>query len=120
MTGLDIDAIRARHAEAERHIAAGDEVEATIALDAVADDVPLLLAAVERLLGQVEHLRQRLRARVDEVRTLRRDLADAERDVHVLKSTEDVDVAALCSERDQARAALADALQVIADLRGAP
>lgn len=50
----------------------------------------------------------------------RRRADTAEADLNVLKSTEDGEAVVLRGERDQARAALADALQVIADLRGAP
>lgn len=161
MSGLDIEAIRARYAawEAAQEAAYGlpDSDAARACVQRAMDcghDVPPLLAEIERLRGELleeqtvhaktmdnfesmaesaleEHTRQldryaRLEARLEtETKHLRAELdhqrrrADAaEADLNVMKSTEDGEAVVLRGERDQARAALADALQVIADLRG--
>lgn len=125
MTGLDIEAIRQRSEEVQRF---REDPSSALAhhnfLAATADsahDVPLLLAEVERLTVEARN------AEFEVVR-LRGELAGANAEVGKLREWNDeikaerdaLAEAAIQHEADlrDARAATADALQVIADLRG--
>lgn len=46
---IDLDAIRGRHAAMQRHYDDGDEAEFSLAAAEAIDDVPTLLAEIERL-----------------------------------------------------------------------
>lgn len=109
MTGLDIEAIRARGmvALSIRKPKAGDPVPPAAVLAALFESVeavPLLLAEVERLTVEARNAEF-------EVVELRGVLA-ADRRRHEAELRE------AGAELRDAQAALADALQVIADLRG--
>lgn len=118
MTGLDIEAIRQRSdASVEVGPPIGGQVVTAAVLHAhweSAQDVPELLAEFERLTVEA-------RDAEFEVVRLRGELARTRAalgNVREHLDLRDSELASANSQRDHARAALADALQVIADLRG--
>lgn len=119
MSGLDIEAIRERY---QRFEDLGTELSPSnyriVAIAArSAGDVPVLLAEVERLNAELQAARE---AEFEVVR-LRGELARTRAalgNVREHLDLRDGELVSAYSQRDQARAALADALQVIADLRG--
>lgn len=138
MSGLDIEAIRAR-------AAAAADVELFITRGAMSDDAPLGAAQVDitpggaralwlssrdvpALLEQIERDRAALdeavasvREQAAEIERLRAELARTRAalgNVREHLDLRDSELVSANSQRDHARAALADALQVLADLRG--
>lgn len=142
MTGLDIEAIRERARFAEPHIVRHKGLPEG-PLSWTAADVPVLLAQIERERAALDEALATVREQAAEIERLRAELLE-EQTVHAKtfdnfeSHTEacleertrqldryarlDAKLAArtklLTDELTYARAALADALQVIADLRG--
>lgn len=119
MSGLDIEAIRERSQRCDRLAITRSASIDTWALAAVASaaDVPLLLAEVDQLTTELQAARE---AEFEVVR-LRGELAETRAalgNVREHLDLRDGELVSANSQRDHARAALADALQVIADLRG--
>lgn len=109
MSGLDIEAIRARY---EHAMTATNRL--AVAACASAEDVPKLLAEIERLNAEaIEAAFEAVRLRGELART-RAALGNVREHLDL----RDGELVSANSQRDHARAALADALQVIADLRG--
>ena len=123
MTGLDIEAIRER---AQKFEDLGTELSPSnyriIAIAArSAGDVPVLLAQLERERAALGEALATVREQAAEVKKLREwnDEIKAERDALALAALDhEAVVLRLRAERNDAAAAVADALQVIADLRG--
>lgn len=142
MSGLDIEAIRARWEKYGIDNRGSGPVAAfgwNGAAHASAGDVPALLEQLERdraALGEavasvreqaaeIERLTLACNAQVEAGRIQTTVIERLRTEVKVLTASEDhrvvaleVQVRRLTEDRDTARAALADALQVLADLRG--
>ena len=135
MSGLDIEAIRAEYAVHAMHLA---NLDCCGAHD-IAPKVPLLLDQIEReraavtealatvreQAAEIERLTLACNAQVEAGRIQTTVIERLRTEVKVLTASEDhrvvaleVQVRRLTEDRDTARAALADALQVLADLRG--
>lgn len=55
---IDLDAIRRRHGDLMRHYDDGDEAEFSLAAVVAIDDVPALLAEVQRLTAELDETRR--------------------------------------------------------------